>query len=99
MAIRTDAYEKLAHHMVDVCSKKELRQFLDGDFSVVRQVIVDELLLNDYQGVFLDIIFEDLFTQKKKPILKSELENFADFLISDISIYLLKYNLSKILKS
>lgn len=99
MAIRNEAYEKLAQHLLDVCSHKELQDFMAGDFSIVRQVIVDELLLNDYQGTFLDVIFEDLFTQKKKPILKGEFENFAEFLMSDMSLFLLKYNLSKILKS
>lgn len=88
----------MAARLVDVCSKKELRQFLDGDLSVVRKVITEELLLNDYQGVFLDIILGDLFTQKKKPILVNEFEGFAEFLMSDISLYLLKYNLSKIIK-
>lgn len=93
--IRTDSYTKLANHLMDVCNAKEISQILSGDFSVVRQVIVDELLLTDYSGTFLDIIFEDLFTQKKKPILKSELEEFADFLMTDISLYLLKYYLAK----
>ena len=96
--IRADSYEKLAQHLMEVCSHKELLDFLAGDTSVVHQVIVDELLLNDFQGVFLDIIFEDLFSQKKKPILKVELEKFGEFLMSDVSLILLQYNLSKKMK-
>lgn len=98
MAVRQDSYAKLAQRLTEVCSRKELDQFLEGDFSIIRQVIVEELLLNDYQGVFLDVIFEDLFSQKKKPILKVKFDEFAEFLMSDLSLFLLKHNLSKILK-
>lgn len=98
MAIGTDAYEKLARQMIEVCNRKELQDFMSGDFSVVRKAIVDELMLVDYQGVFLDVVFEDLFTKKKRQILKNEFGDFADFLMSDLSLYLLKHNLSKILK-
>lgn len=94
MAIELEQYEKLAKHLLETLPCGEIEQIIAGDFLPLRNLIVDELLLNDYRGTILDIIFEDLFTQKKKPILKSQLVEFADFLMSDLSLYMLKHNLS-----
>lgn len=97
MAISEENYVVLAKHIIEQCNSKQIEQILSGDFSAVRSIILNELMLNDYRGVFLDIIFEDMFTQKKKPILRAELDDFADFLMSDLSLYLLKLNISKLL--
>lgn len=96
MAISDEQYQKLAEYIVQECTPAEVRQILSGDFSAFKELIVNELLLNDYQGTILDIVFEDLFTQKKKPILKSQFKEFADFLMSDMSLIYLKHNLSKL---
>lgn len=98
MAISDEQYVKLAQHIRENCTSHELNAILLGDFSALRALIVDELLLVDYQGTIIDIVFEDLFTQKKKPLLKKELGELADFMMSDLSLQYLRYNLSKLLK-
>lgn len=98
MAISESSYEKLAEHIIEECNSKELNQIQNGDLSPVRIIILQELIFIDYQGVFLDVIMEDMFTQKKKPILKAELDDLADFLLSDLSPYMIKYYVSKQLK-
>lgn len=95
MAISENSYMILAKHIVDECNNKQIDQIMSGDFSCVRMLILDELMFNDYKGVFLDVIMEDMFTQKKKPYLRGELEELADFLLSDLSPYLLKAYVSK----
>lgn len=95
MAISEDSYKKLASHIISECNSKEIEQIKNGDLSPVRIIILQELIFNDYCGVFLDVIMEDMFTQKKKPILKAELDDLADFLLSDLSPYMLKYYVSK----
>lgn len=98
MAISEDSYKKLASHIISECNSKEIERIQKGDLSPVRIIILQELILTDYQGIFLDVIMEDMFTQKKKPILKAELDDLADFLLSDLSPYMLKYYVSKGLK-
>lgn len=98
MAISDEQYQKLACHIIDNCTTAEINQILSGDFSALKSLIVNELLFNDYQGTILDIVFEDLYTQKKRPILKAQFKEFADFLMSDLSLIYLQYNLSKMVK-
>lgn len=98
MAISENQYQKLALYIKENVSRTELQSLIDGDISVLRGLIVDELLLNDYKGLIIDIIFEDLFTQKKKPLLKQNFQKLADFLISDLSLCYLKMILLKLLK-
>lgn len=98
MAISDEQYIKLAQYIIETCTASELKAIMSGDFTALRAMIVDELLLVDYQGTIIDIIFEDLFTQKKKPLLKKELGELTDFLMSDISLIYLKHNLSKLMK-
>lgn len=97
MPITEDQYKQLAQHLKENCTASEIRSILEGDFKPLKILIVDELLLVDWQGTILDIIFEDLFTQKKKPYLKSQCGEFADFLMSDLSLHYLRYHLKKIL--
>lgn len=96
MAISDENYRKLAKHIIEDCSTKEVDLVLAGDFSPIRAIILEELLFNDYCGVFLDIIFEDMFSQKKKPILRAELDDFADFLMSDLSPYMIRHYVSEL---
>lgn len=96
--IREDGYAKLTNRLFEVCNSRELQAIVNGDFAPLKKVIVDELMLNDYNGVFLDILFEDLFSQKKKPILRTHMEEFTDFLMTDISLFLLQHYISKRLK-
>lgn len=98
MPISQESYAKIARHLTEVCNQKELTAILDGDFTAIRRLIAEELLWNDYQGVFLDIVFEDLLTQKKKPILRAELSEFAGFLMTDLSMTMIQYYLSKMMK-
>lgn len=98
MAISVEQYDKLTKHLLETLSKKEIDDIIAGDLSPLRDLIVDELLLNDYCGTVIDIIFEDLFTQHKRPILKKQFGKLADFLISDLSIYMLRHNLSLMVK-
>lgn len=98
MAISDEQYVKLAQHIKENCTISELNGILSGDFSALRALIIDELLLVDYQGTIIDIVFEDLFTQKKKPQLTKELGELADFLMSDLSLHYLRHNLSKLMK-
>ncbi len=98
MAINESSYQKLAQHIVEECNSKQINAIINGDFNPIRAIILDELMFQDYQGVFLDVIFEDMFTQKKKPILRGELEELADFLMSDLSVYLLIHYISKLAK-
>lgn len=98
MAISDEQYKKLAQHIKENCTTSELNAIMAGDFSALRALIVDELLLVDYQGSVIDIIFEDLFTQKKKPLLKKELGELACFMMSDLSLYYLQHNLSELMK-
>lgn len=95
MAISENSYAVLAKHIAEECSSKQIDQIMSGDFSCVRQLILEELMFVDYKGVFLDIILEDMFTQKKKPILRAELDDLADFLMSDLSPHMLKIHVSK----
>lgn len=98
MPITEDQYKKLSQHIKENCTTPEIKLILKGDFSPLRTLIIDELLLVDYQGTIIDVIFEDLFSQKKKPFLKRELGEFADFLISDLSLYYLKRHLEQLVK-
>lgn len=96
MAISDEQYQKLAEYIIQECTPAEVRQIIVGDFVPLKDLIVNELLVCDYQGTILDVVFEDLFTQKKKPILKTQLKEFADFLMSDLSLVYLQYQVSKI---
>lgn len=95
MPITQESYAKLADHLCEVLNQRDVQRIVDGDFLPLRQVILEELMFMDYQGPVLDIIFEDLFSQKKKPILRAELEGFAEFLMTDLSLILLQHYLSK----
>lgn len=98
MPITQESYVRLADHLCDILNERDVQRIVNGDFAPLRQAIVEELMFMDYQGAILDIIFEDLFSQKKKPILRTELEGFAEFLMSDLSLFLIQYYLSKRMK-
>ena len=98
MPITQESYQRLANHLCEVLNERDVQRIVSGDFLPLRQVIVEELMFMDYQGAILDIVFEDLFSQKKKPILRAELEGFAEFLMSDLSLFLIQHYLSKRLK-
>lgn len=98
MPITEDQYKKIAEHIKDSCTAQEIKLILNEDFRPLRVLILDELLMTDYQGAILDIVFEDLFTQKKKPYLKIHLGELADFLMSDLSLRYIRYHLEKLMK-
>lgn len=98
MAITEDQYKQIAQHIKANCDPLQIRSILNGDFTPLKNLITDELMMIDYQGTLLDIIYEDLWTQKKKPYLRKASGDFAEFLMSDLSLGYVRYHLAKLKK-
>ena len=87
-----DQYKLLAHHILAVYSKAEVKRILVDD-EFIYHIIIKETRLQDFSGAFLDCIIQSILDDKRRMDMCRELDKLSKYFFSELDLARLRKEL------